>query len=88
MSLNMSKSIVLTYLDIKGIAEPIRITLFSGGIEFEDERIGYEEIARRRSEGILPHGQLPTLQAPGFDGLLLSQSRAILHWVRRMRIIL
>ena len=67
MSLNMSKSIVLTYLDIKGIAEPIRITLFSGGIEFEDERIGYEEVARRRSEGILvlPHGQLPTLQAPG-----------------------
>ena len=68
----------LTYLNIKGLAEPIRLALFLAGVEFEDERISYEEIAERRKSGALPHGQVPVLTAPGFPAV--SQSMAILHW--------
>jgi glutathione S-transferase len=68
----------LTYLDIKGIAEPIRLALFVGGIDFEDVRVGYEEVAALRESGKLaPFGQVPLLE---IDGVPYTQSNALLRW--------
>jgi len=75
------ETITLTYLDIKGMAEPIRLALFIAEIDFEDERISYEEVAKRRESGLLPHGQVPVLSAPGIPPF--SQTMAILHWAGR-----
>jgi len=70
--------IKLTYLGIKGLTEPIRLCLFMSKIPFEDERISYEEIEKRRAS--LPYGQVPVLKV---DGEVYSQSNAILRWAGR-----
>lgn len=73
-------SLRLTYLDIKGAAEPIRLALFIGGLAFDDVRITYDEVARRRKAGTLPFGQVPTLE---IDGVTHAQSLALLRWAGR-----
>ncbi|KAJ1491165.1 hypothetical protein T484DRAFT_1775666 [Baffinella frigidus] len=50
-------AISITYLDIKGLAEPVRLALTVGGVAFEDRRVGYDEVARLRAAGELPFGQ-------------------------------
>lgn len=72
--------IVLTYLDIAGIAEPIRLALTIGEIPFEDRRVSYAQIAELRAAGKLPSGQVPTLE---IDGVLYGQSAALLRWAGR-----
>eukprot|EP00656_Telonema_subtile_P040085 TRINITY_DN45156_c0_g1_i1.p1 TRINITY_DN45156_c0_g1~~TRINITY_DN45156_c0_g1_i1.p1 ORF type:complete len:244 (+),score=43.27 TRINITY_DN45156_c0_g1_i1:92-823(+) len=68
---------VLTYLNFPGIAEPIRLVLHMCGVPFVDERIDHAEVARRRSLGLLPGGQVPVLRV---QGCCFSQSSAILRW--------
>lgn len=65
----------LTYFPFPGRAEPVRLALFIGEIDFEDERISGEELERRRSS--LPFNQLPVLQV---DGEVISQALAILRY--------
>ncbi|KAG7378751.1 hypothetical protein PHYPSEUDO_009525 [Phytophthora pseudosyringae] len=65
----------LTYMPHPGRAEPIRLALFIGGVEFEDERISREELANRKPS--LPFNQLPVLEV---DGEVISQSLAILRY--------
>lgn len=73
----MESRLKLVYLDQRMLAEPIRLALRIGGVEFIDERIGHEEISRRRSSGELPYGQVPVL----IDGeVVISQTAAILKW--------
>lgn len=67
----------LTYLDFPGIAEPIRLALFVGGVDFEDRRVSYAEVADMRNRGELPFGQVPLLEV---DGAVYSQSGALLRW--------
>lgn len=67
----------LTYLDIKGLGEPIRLALWIGNVDFEDERITKAEIGARRTAGVLPHGQVPVLE---IDGVIHSQAMALLRW--------
>eukprot|EP00658_Telonema_sp_P-2_P054566 TRINITY_DN43410_c0_g1_i4.p1 TRINITY_DN43410_c0_g1~~TRINITY_DN43410_c0_g1_i4.p1 ORF type:complete len:225 (-),score=30.78 TRINITY_DN43410_c0_g1_i4:94-768(-) len=67
----------LTYLPIKGIAEPIRVVLRIAQVPFVDERIDYDEVARRRELGLLPGGQVPVLR---LGGEWFSQSTAIMRW--------
>ena len=67
----------LIYLDIKGVAEPIRLTFAIGGVQFEDRRISYEEVARMRDERELPYGQVPLLE---INGETFAQTNAILKW--------
>ncbi len=67
----------LSYLDIKGLAEPIRLALAIGGLHFEDERLSYEEVAERRNAGALPFGQVPVLE---IDGVAHAQAGALLRW--------
>jgi glutathione S-transferase len=71
-------SVVLTYLDMKGFAEPIRLALAIGHVPFEDRRVSYEEVARLRNSKELPFGQVPVLSING--GAKHGQSGAILRW--------
>ena len=41
----------LTYLNAKGLAEPIRLALTIGGIPFEDKHVGYPEVHTLRQQG-------------------------------------
>ncbi|KAE9323848.1 hypothetical protein PF008_g17258 [Phytophthora fragariae] len=65
----------LVYFPFPGRAEPIRLALFIGGIQFEDERVSADELDRRRSS--LPFNQLPVLYV---DGDVISQALAILRY--------
>ncbi|KAL3673699.1 hypothetical protein V7S43_001396 [Phytophthora oleae] len=65
----------LTYFPFAGRAEPIRLAFFIGGIDFEDERISFEEYAKVKSN--LPFSQLPVLEV---DGEPVAQSLAILRY--------
>eukprot|EP00965_Chrysotila_dentata_P165683 5470372-Pleurochrysis_carterae.AAC.3 len=67
----------LTYLDFRGVAEPIRLALTIGDIPFEDVRIGYDGVKALRAQGKLPYGQVPILE---IDGVVHSQSAALLRW--------
>ena len=69
--------IVLTYLDARMLAEPIRLALWVGEVAFEDERISYDEVQKRRAAGALPFGQVPVLTV---NGQTYSQSAALLRW--------
>eukprot|EP00999_Lentomonas_sp_LEN2_P000173 NODE_1167_length_973_cov_115.288416_g1122_i0.p1 GENE.NODE_1167_length_973_cov_115.288416_g1122_i0~~NODE_1167_length_973_cov_115.288416_g1122_i0.p1 ORF type:complete len:264 (+),score=98.26 NODE_1167_length_973_cov_115.288416_g1122_i0:84-875(+) len=67
--------IKLTYFDIPGLAEPVRLAFHIGGIPFEDERLTREEFAERKES--LPSKQVPVLEV---DGKTLTQSGAILRY--------
>jgi glutathione S-transferase len=69
--------LVLTYLDIKGFAEAVRLAFAVGGIEFEDVRVGYTDVQALRAAGKLPTGQVPVLEV---DGVAYGQSAAILRY--------
>ena len=74
----------LTYLDMGGSAEPIRMALRYGGLSFEDERIGYSELRHRRRHGNLgPLAVVPVLEVCTDAGkrVLYNQSNAILRFV-------
>eukprot|EP01013_Petalomonas_cantuscygni_P008787 TRINITY_DN21522_c0_g1_i1.p1 TRINITY_DN21522_c0_g1~~TRINITY_DN21522_c0_g1_i1.p1 ORF type:complete len:226 (-),score=22.28 TRINITY_DN21522_c0_g1_i1:269-946(-) len=71
------KGIRVTYLDLKGFAESLRLTLVVGGVSFEDRRVSYEEVAKLRAAGQLPFGQVPIVEC---DGRTISQSGALLRW--------
>eukprot|EP01091_Cochliopodium_minus_P001931 TRINITY_DN11884_c0_g1_i1.p1 TRINITY_DN11884_c0_g1~~TRINITY_DN11884_c0_g1_i1.p1 ORF type:complete len:220 (-),score=55.34 TRINITY_DN11884_c0_g1_i1:15-674(-) len=76
----MSK-LKLTYFETKDIffarGEPIRLVLYIGGIDFEDERITHEELNKRRSN--TPYGSLPLLTLE--DGEVMAQSNAIMRFL-------
>ena len=62
-------------------AETSRLALFIGEIEFEDYRPSREEIAKMRTEGVFPFGQLPVLQV---DDKTIAQTGAIARFCGTM----
>ena len=78
----MSGPLTLVYLDIPGLAEPIRMALRYGGIEFVDRRVGYDEISQMREDLLLPYGQVPVLQLP--DGTYHGQTGSLLRYAGRL----
>merc|ERR1719231_1379819 len=62
-------TIRLFYLDKRVKGEAIRLALVVGGIDFEDVRCSYEEVAEMRASSLLPFGQVPALQIGGDVGL-------------------
>ena len=56
----------------------LRLALYYGNLPFEDERISYDEIQKRRVAGILPGGQVPVLE---IDGVPYGQSVTLLRWI-------
>lgn len=76
----MPPKLRFTYLDIPGKGEAIRLALYVGGLEFEDRRVSYAQIAEMRQSGELPFGQVPMLE---IDDKPFFQSEALLRWVGR-----
>jgi glutathione S-transferase len=68
----------LTYFDIPGKAEAIRLCAAVGHVAMEDVRITREEFAALQASGGLPFGQVPSLEV---DGEILAQSSSILRYV-------
>ena len=78
----------LTYFDVRGRAESVRMVLETAGIPYVDERVGLTEWAERKAslkaDGCNARGQLPQLAwAAAADGSrhVLTQSMAILRYV-------
>ena len=62
-------------------AETSRLALFIGEIEFEDYRPSREEIAKMRTEGVFPFGQIPVLQV---DDNTIAQTGAIARFCGKL----
>jgi glutathione S-transferase len=77
MSAAAKNSIKLTYFDIAGKAEPIRLALLLSKVPFEDERVNVADWAALKPK--MPYGQLPTMTIDG--GEPMAQSKALLRHV-------
>jgi prostaglandin-H2 D-isomerase / glutathione transferase len=73
----MVPSIKLTYFDIEGIAESIRLALTLTNTDYEDHRISFAEWPSMKHT--MPYQQLPVMTLN--DGHMLPQSKALLRWV-------
>lgn len=69
----------LTYFDVKGLAECVRLTLNYAGIPYADERLSTEAFDERKSE--LPYGQVPVLSVD--NDVTLAQSKTILRFTSK-----
>ncbi len=70
----------LSYFDFHGgRAEPVRLAMHIGGIDFEDNRFGYPVFAEFRKT--TPFGQVPTLEV---DGVMVTQSDAMTRYVGKL----
>lgn len=74
-------SIEMLYFGIKGRAEPSRLALTAGGVEFTDKTIEFSEWPALKSSGKLPFGQLPMLTV---DGVEYTQSEAMLRYCGKL----
>ena len=74
-------SIKLSYFDIEGVAEPVRLALTLAGIDFEDIRIKFPDWPELKAK--TPYGQLPILELNG-NGKLHTQSGAMLRFCGRL----
>ena len=79
----MAPKIKVTYFNLRGRAEPVRLLLAYGGLQYEDCRItpGFEDPKPWMAmKGLTPYGGLPLLE---WNGELLAQSLAITRFVAR-----
>ncbi|XP_072391078.1 glutathione S-transferase-like isoform X3 [Diabrotica undecimpunctata] len=72
----MAHTYKLTYFDITGKAEPIRLLLSYGEIPFEDKRVEFGEWPKIKPT--TPLGQVPVLEV---DGKAIPQSTAICRYL-------
>merc|ERR1711963_950656 len=69
----------LTYFDLEGRGELIRLLLHAGNIDFEDFRFGFGEWAKHKPN--TPFGSVPVLH---WDGEEMAQTMAIVRFVAMM----
>jgi glutathione S-transferase len=69
----------LTYFDMDGRAAPVRICFHAAGIEFQDERISFQDFMQLRES--LRFNCVPTLE---IDGEVVTQSNAMCRYVGKM----
>jgi glutathione S-transferase len=70
----------ITYFDMHGgRAEPVRLALAVGGVDFEDHRFAYPEFAAVRKT--TPFGQVPTLEV---DGVQITQCDSMLRYAGKL----
>lgn len=67
----------LTYFDMPGRGEAIRLALICSGVTFEDERIQFADWPKLKNK--TPFLCLPVLALP--DGQVLAQTPSILRWI-------
>ena len=65
----------LSYFDVGGRAEPMRLLCAHAKVEFEDRRLTFEEFGALKAEGKVDKLPLWTLD----DGTVLNQSQSILR---------
>merc|ERR1711963_559360 len=68
----------LTYFDLEGRGELIRLLLHAGNIDFEDFRFGFGEWPKHKPN--TPFGSVPVLH---WDGEEMAQTMAIVRFVAR-----
>uniref|UniRef100_A0A0G4I631 GST N-terminal domain-containing protein n=1 Tax=Chromera velia CCMP2878 TaxID=1169474 RepID=A0A0G4I631_9ALVE len=74
------QKVKLTYFNIEGVAEKVRLALLLTGTPFEDERIAFPQWAEMKPK--TPYGQLPVMKID--DGEEFAQSGAMLRWAGRL----
>jgi hypothetical protein len=74
--LSRRASVTLTYFDISGLGEPIRLALSVAQMPFEDKRLERDEFLALKPK--LRFGQVPCLQVGSEE---LFQSSAILRYI-------
>lgn len=67
------------YFDFAGRAEPIRLVLKAGKVDFEDVRVKRDEWPELKKK--MPFGQMPAIEA---DGTLIAQSGALLTYAAKV----
>lgn len=77
----MAPSIKLTYFDMKGRAESVRLAFTIGDVEFEDERIAGPEFQERREKGTFPFKSLPAMTV---DGETYAESDGLLRYAGKL----
>ena len=70
----------LTYFSLHAKGEPIRMLLHKAGVQFEDNRLTFEQFGELKTSGVLPNGQVPIFE---YQGRILTQSNAILRLLGR-----
>jgi len=80
LSSTMTSKIQLTYFNIEGVAEKVRLAFKIGGIEFEDKRINFTEWTAIKPT--TPFGQLPIMHVDGCDPI--AQSGAMLRMAGKL----
>jgi glutathione S-transferase len=75
----MTPSIKLTYFDIEGAGEQIRLALALSGTKYEDERVQFPDWGSLKPT--TPFGQIPVITIDG--AAMHAQSGAILRWIGR-----
>lgn len=82
----MASTLKLTYFNGAGRAHVTRVCLGLAGIEFEDERISFQDLVAGRGEAgrsdRFPLGALPVLTLP--SGKVITQSSAIARYVAKL----
>ena len=76
----MAPKLKLTYFNIEGAAEKVRLALKLGGLSFEDERI--EMASWQQLKPSTPYGQLPLLSID--DQPPVTQSYGMLRYIGRL----
>merc|ERR1719313_3169716 len=66
----------LTYFGLGIRAEPMRMALWHGKMEYEDERLTFEEFGARKAS--LPGGQLPFME---HEGKVMNESMAMFRYI-------
>jgi len=72
--------ITLTYFDIQGVAEKVRLALVLGDIPFTDNRVKFDQWAAMKPT--TPYGQLPIMSIDG--GEPMAQSEAMLRYAGKL----
>ncbi len=73
-------TIVLSYFDSPGRAEPVRVALRLAGLPFTDRRLTFPAFAAAKEAGEFPLGSVPVLQV---DGHAFTQTGAMLRFAAR-----
>jgi prostaglandin-H2 D-isomerase / glutathione transferase len=71
--------IKLTYFDIEGLAESVRLALVLSNTPFEDIRISFREWPALKAS--TPNGQVPTMSIGDDTSNVKTQSKAMLRWI-------